>query len=288
MMVVADSGSTKTHWAATGRDGVCRLSTEGVNPLHLSEDALGAELRRVAEWIGSVGAGADAPLDVYFYGAGCGTADAVQRMRRSLTQALPAGARVAVESDLLGACRALCGDAPGWVGILGTGANACRYDGRHVACRPLSLGYLLGDEGSGCYIGKRLLTDYLRRTMPEGLRGSFADCLGMDYGEVMQRLYRRPAPNRFLASLAPFAAAHRDEDYVRQLLTHAFEAFLCHLVGGLDEPPTRLSFVGSIAHVFADELRQVCGAHGVEVATIVKEPLPALVDYHLRHASQRD
>ena len=200
MFLLADSGSTKTHWALVHQGQTRELSTEGLNPRLTDESAFLLILRQVRQDLVCGN-----PLNaIFFYGAGCGTQQMQQHVGQLLKEVFPK-ADVAVEGDLLGACRAACGRDPGVVGILGTGSNACFYDGQTIVRQRVSTGFILGDEGSGNHIGRMLLKDYLEERMPEYISSLFHDTYPMSTNEFIDRIYRQPYANRFLASLASFA-----------------------------------------------------------------------------------
>ncbi len=198
MILIADSGSTKTEWSLVGRNGVERtFRTAGINPYLLSED----EVRRILTREVLVELPIERITEVYFYGAGC-----VGRPAETLCVQLHrviGPETVEVNSDLLAAARALCGDAPGIVAILGTGSNSGYYDGHDITRRVPSLGFLLGDEGSGSDLGKHLLADALKGLLPEPLARQFFDCYPLTQEEVLDAVYRRPMPNRYMARFLP-------------------------------------------------------------------------------------
>lgn len=283
MIIVADSGSTKTAWAV-GDPGkpIKHLECEGLNPHFTHEGrylALGNWLR--GAMVSLCPTGPMESVGLYFYGAGCGTREAQERVERLLKQALPE-AEVTVAGDLLGACRALYGQEAGVVGILGTGSNACYYDGKNINRQTFSTGYILGDEGSGNHIGRKLLKSYLTKRMPESLMKDFESQYPKTAAEFLNLLYKEPNPNRFLASLAPFASKHRGEPFIQQLLVMVFDEYLIEQV--LPIMPTEkkeIRCVGSVAAVFAKELGEVATRHGIRVVETIAQPLERLMAYHI-------
>ena len=277
MILIADSGSTKTHWACLAEDGVRELLTEGLNPRLTDDEAFAATLAAVKNQItlqGRVEA-------LYFYGAGCGTLEAKTRVARLLREALGNDVGdVQVEGDLLGACRATCGYSHGWVGILGTGSNLCFYDGTVITRQRVSTGFILGDEGSGNHIGRRLLKDYLEERMPISLSTMFHDTYPMTTDQFIDRIYRQPHPNRFLASLASFAAEHQQEPYVAAVLDECFGSFFDQLetFGGPQGIPLHL--VGGITQSFAHPLSQAAEYRGITLGKTIGDPMAGLVAFH--------
>ena len=273
MYLVADSGATKCDWALVTESGVQRLRTRGLNPA--VQEA--AYMRRVLA--SELGADA-APEAVWFYGAGCSTRfpEATALMRTLLGERFPS-ARLGVESDLLGAARALFADGGGIACILGTGSNSGWYDGRGIVGNVPPLGYVLGDEGSGAAIGRELLRGVLRETLSPELCALFYRRTGLDYERIVGEVYRGEAPSRFLASLVPFAAEHIGRAEIRSLVRGVFDDFAAHV---LSRYPSTLpvAAAGGVAAGFGELLREALAAHGRRVAAIVRAPLDGLIAYH--------
>ena len=274
MILIADSGSTKTHWCSVDNSGVCEFVTQGLNPRLTNEDTLLTVFRQTREHLGD-------PDEVFFYGAGCGTIEIQQRMA-TLLSVVFLQAKCHCEGDLLGACRATCGSRPGMVGILGTGSNLCYYDGDKIALQRVSTGYILGDEGSGNHIGKRLLKDYLEERMPSHLRIMFHDSYGMTHGQFLDRLYSHPYPNRFLASFVPFAAQHHDDPYITTVLHDCFGSFFNQLDYFEAHRRMPLNLVGGIVRTFLPAIQQAAESQGVKLGLILPDPMQGLLRYHKR------
>ena len=272
--LVADSGSTKTRWALAGGDSPTAV-TPGLNPLLTPEADFHAAVRQMlADLPGAAGVG-----EVWFYGAGCGTEEMQSRVASWLGDDLP-DATVHVAGDLLGACRATCGHAAGLVGILGTGSNLCHYDGTRIDHRWTSTGYLLGDEGSGNHIGRRLLKDYLEGTMPETIGTWFHTEHPMSHEEFLRHLYQESYPNRFLASLVPFAVRHKGDPYVDGILAECFDAFMAQVARHRLPASQPLHLVGGLTTPFAPDLHAAARRAGLTLATLTPDPLPALLRFH--------
>lgn len=282
MILLADSGSTKTRWACLAGQELAELVTEGLNPRFTNDDAFCHTLTQVVEWASSVGA----VTRVWFYGAGCGTGEAQLRVVRLLVKSFDMEPeRVCVAGDLLGACRATCGTSAGWVGILGTGSNLCFYDGAGIARQKVSTGFLLGDEGSGNHIGRRLLKDYLEERMPNKIRTMFHDTYDMSTDQFIDRLYHQPNPNRFLASLATFANRHQQEPYIAAVLEGCFGSFFSLLEEFGDARSYPLHLVGGITQSFAQPLTQIATARGIVLGVMIGDPMPGLIEYHQNNSS---
>ena len=276
-LLIADSGSTKTDWLFSGPHGtqVC-LQTRGINPARDARDNIYNVLYH--DLMPSLPAGTEVQA-VCFYGAGC-IEPFSQTVREVLEELFP-GSKVEVESDLLGAARALLGHEPGIACILGTGSNSCLYDGHDIIRNTPPLGYILGDEGSGSFLGKSLLNGLFKGTLPATLKEEFCETYRLTLPDIIRRVYREPAANAFLASLVPFIAAHRTLPAIRALLLDAFRLFLRHNVAAYHrEMP--VNFVGGIAHQFTDELVEATKAEGLKPGIILKKPIDELVQYHLK------
>ena len=281
MILVADSGSTKTSWALV--DGDATTLTEGLNPLFTSDDRFLAACDRVR----SAFALPWPAVEVCFYGAGCGDASQRSRVEAMLVKGLGT-ARATVATDMLGACRASCGHRPGVVGILGTGSNCCCYDGAQISFQAPSTGFILGDHGSANHVGRLLLHDYLSGRMPADLSRHFLSDFPLSRSQFLDAVYRQPNANRFLASLAPFALRHADSDYCASLLDASLDAWYEHQLA----PCLRLSeasqvcLVGGFAAALASPLRRFALSHAFSISSVLANPLQGLLDFH-RHPAPR-
>ena len=275
MIIIADSGSTKTHWCRVDEKGVRELITPGLNPRLTDQDTIMNVMSHARKALGR-------PDELFFYGSGCGTKEIQQRMVALLSIIFTQKAVCHCEGDLLGACRALCGDDAGMVGILGTGSNLCYYDGKKIARQQFSTGYLLGDEGSGNHIGKRLLKDYLEKHMPPRVRSLFFSNYRLSDAEFLDQLYSQPYPNRFLAMFAEFAAQHQTNKYVATVLHDCFAAYFAQMdyFGVHRHQP--LNLVGGIVKSFAPTLKRVAKQCHVKVGVLMPDPIEGLQKYHSR------
>lgn len=291
MILIADSGSTKTDWAiVTASHQAVVISTQGLNPIHQSREQIVQVIRE--EFIGQMGSNADVkrlrsasilthdfPMAVYFYGSG--VRPEMERLMTSLLRELfPQAAVVEAHSDLLGAARALCQRREGIACILGTGANSCFYDGREIVRHTPALGYILGDEGSGAVLGKRFLHDLYSGILPDDILRAFEDETGLSLPEIIRRVYREPLANRFLASLSEFISRHLGDPGIHRVVVQNFVDFLqVHIrpYGRFDLP---ISFVGSIAFHYQNELGEAIRQLGFQPGVILKTPLAGLVRYH--------
>ena len=273
--LIADSGSTKTEWALLNEHQMIRtLTTEGMNPCVMDD----AALERVLTEQLLVRLSELRPERIFFYGAGCKDMH-ILRMKRLLTKVLGA-TEVCVASDMLGAARSVCGKQAGVVCIMGTGSNSCLYDGEKICANVSPLGYILGDEGSGASLGKILVGEVMKGDL-EYLRTALFDALGVDESTLIERVYRKPLANRFLASLTPFLYEHLDDAKVRKVVVDEFVRFFHRNVRHYERPDLTVNFAGSIAWWFAEELKEAASIAGYKMGKIIQKPLEGLVEYHL-------
>lgn len=270
-VLIADSGSTKTHWALLDETGLAEEWTgRGINPALSDMASIAGRLPddRQAE-------------TVYFYGAGCKN-EGAERMRQALVARYPSARAVHVASDLLAAARALCGDRPGVACILGTGANTGLYDGERIVRNVPTLGYVLGDEGSGANLGRRLLRSVLRDEVSPTVARAFRDKYALSEADIVRCVYREPAANVFLASFCPFLADYRADEGVHALLVSEFRRHFRHTVAHYGHSEWPANYVGSVAWHFQTELREAAAAEGLQVGEIRQQPLFGLIEYHMR------
>lgn len=280
-ILIADAGSTKIDWILVspeeGADKALRHTSAGLNAAMASDSEISEVFSSVAARDGWNGPEVE---EVHYYGAGC-IGDVVNSRVAIRLSALWPSAEVNVESDLLGAARALLGTSPGIACILGTGSNSCLYDGRTIISNVPSLGFILGDEGSGTALGKRLISDVFKGELPELVREGFMDYLGMTLPEIIDHVYRRPNPNRFMASVVPYIKENLWNPYLYALVLKEMTSFLKRNVAKYDNARRLpIGFVGSIAWYFRDQLRDAADACGFSVGEIIKSPADSLALFH--------
>lgn len=278
--LIADAGSTKTDWVLLDNEGNQALvvNQPGLNAL-LADDLL------LKERFGALRAQlGDAEIGhIYYYGAGCATPEICTRIEDVLRMHTGTEGATAT-SDLLGAARGLLGDKPGIACILGTGSNSCLYDGNKITRNIPSLGFILGDEGSGAALGKRLVSDIFKERLPLSVREKFFRECSLTLPEVLERVYRAPEPNKFLASLVPFLHRNLWNPYVYSMVQREFARFFrrnVSLYKGARSLPVH--FTGGVANAFADVLRETAERKGITLGGITASPLQGLIDYHARH-----
>lgn len=279
MILIADGGSTKTNWCQLSETGQrVYFNTEGYNPDFVNTPNIVASLEKnLPDTLPRAEV-----REIYFYGAGVSSPAKAEVIAAAMRQVFTGANKIEVTEDLLAAARALLGREAGFAAILGTGTNSCVYDGDKITYNVDSLGYFLGDEGSGSYLGKRLLRDYLRGLLPDGLQ----DALREEYhlgsrNDILDQLYNQPLPNRYLASFAKFAYDHNNVSYCRQIVVEAFEAFFQNIVLHYpDYQQHTFNCIGSVGYNFRDALTQVANSHGMQVGKIIRSPIDDLVSFH--------
>lgn len=279
MKLVVDSGSTKTDWGFfnTVYD-LKAVKTQGINPCHQSEEEIRSIIRN--ELLPNTQSiDLAAITEVFYYGAGCATQSICEQMAALLKEFIP-NAAIAVDSDMLGAARALCGHAEGVACVLGTGSNSCLYNGKAIEDQVPSLGYILGDEGSSAALGRRLIGDCLKRQLPEAVSREFMERYSLTKESIIESVYRKPLPNRFIAGFAPFVYEKRAIPEVHKMIIQCFSEFFTRNVINYHKPWLPVHFVGSLAGSFADELRETADSLGMTIGKIEASPMSGLVDYH--------
>lgn len=276
MILIADSGSTKTDWALADRhQAIVEIKTKGLNPFQVSGDEIAEELRSsLLPHLPTVALDA-----VYFYGAGC-TPEKQPVVEQALRSVLTVNGACTVASDMLGAAIAVCGHEPGIACILGTGSNSCAYDGQRIVKNVSPLGYILGDEGSGASMGKYLLGNILKHQWPENIINRFHEHYGLTAADIIDRVYRQPRPNTFLASFMPFIVQNFHEPVVYEFVKDNFRTFLRRNVkqyDGWERLP--IGFNGSIAQVLRSPLEEVMLEEGMHLGRIVQAPMEGLLQW---------
>jgi len=275
MILIADSGSTKTDWCISERGKqLQRITTQGINPYFQTEGEIEEEIRSAL-----LPKLETCTFDaLYFYGAGC-LPEKIPMMQSVLSKCLKVK-NVDVNSDMLAAARGLCGRNPGIVCILGTGSNSCYYDGEKIVSNVSPLGFILGDEGSGAVLGKLLVGDLLKNQLPTGLKEKFLREFDLTPAMIIERVYRQPFPNRFLANLSPFLRHNIETLEIRALVLNAFRAFLDRNVKQYDYQQYKVYFVGSVAYYYKEILEEVVLESGMQLGNIMQQPMDGLVEYH--------
>ena len=283
MIIIADGGSTKTNWCLLNKEGKkIYFNTEGYNPYFADTEyiyqSLNNNLPQDLE--------KEAVKEVNYYGAGVHNEEKALIVEKAI-QRVFTNAKVNVGHDLLAAARALLGTQSGFAAILGTRTNTCIYVGKDPAHHIDSLAYILGDEGSGCYIGKKLLGDYVRGYMPEAVRESFWNTFKLTNDEIMEAVYVKPFANRFCASFSKFVYDNNvNIEYTRNLVKTSFEDFFKNIVSHYpDYQKYTFNCIGSVGYNFRNVLEEVAQEYGMQVGKIVRSPIDDLVRYHQQQSA---
>jgi N-acetylglucosamine kinase-like BadF-type ATPase len=277
MLLIADSGSSKTDWRLVSSDGLVKpAGTAGFNPYFQTSEEIYTEiLRELPRQLGILGV-----KEIYFYGAGCSTEKNRSIVQDGLGKLFPA-ALIHVSHDMMAAARALCGREAGIACILGTGVNSCLYDGEGITEGRPSLGFWLGDEGGGGYLGKTLIQHYFHEEMPIDLRQQFADMYQPVLGTVLENAYKKPFPNSYFASFSRFLSGRTEHPYCRQLVQHGFSLFFERYVSKYTNSSRHpVHFTGSVAYHFRDILGEVAREKGMRLGSVLQNPIEGLILYH--------
>ena len=275
MILLAESGSTKTEWCLVDRSGIVEhFLSDGINPFFQTRKEISRSIRLQLP-----------PIffktkfhTIHFYGAGCSSLEKKNVVKASLEAQFKTPS--IIESDLLGSARSLFKNEAGIACILGTGSNSCFYDGKIVVKNVRAGGYILGDEGSGAVLGKMFLSDVLKGLAPKDVTADFFEKFRISPNEVMESVYNRPFPNRFLSTISYFLADYTNDDYVFELITGNLRNFFTRNVCQYDYKNYPIRFVGSLAYSYATILREVAREFGIELEIIEETPMNGLIEFH--------
>lgn len=274
--LIADSGSTKTEWCLLQGKKKITVSTQGISPYFL--DAAQVQAILVKELLPKLKK--NVPTEIFFYGTGCSNPANVKMIRQSIKAVFPK-AKITVDHDLAGAAKALCGHSKGIACILGTGSNSCYYNGKKIVKNSPGLGYVLGDEGSGTYLGKKVLQYYLYNTFDAELMDRFNSTYKTSVTEILDAVYKKPLPNRYLASFAQFLVENRGHFMVENIIEDGLNDFFFNHIYKYRESWTMpINFVGSVAYGFRDILKELCDSYELQLGKVLKSPMVGLISYH--------
>lgn len=274
--LIADCGATKGEWCLIEKGKKKTIFTQGISPYFLSAEQIKAILTTELQ---SKIRKADI-TEVYYYGTGCANPVNAKLMKKTIMQVF-AGAKVEVNHDLMAAARSLCGKNKGIACILGTGSNSCYYDGKKIVKNSPGLGYVLGDEGSGAYLGKKVLQYYLYGTFDDELRGRFDLTYTTNATEILEKVYKQPLPNRYLAGFTQFLAENRGHYMIENIIEDGLnDFFFNHLCKYREIWTQPVNFTGGVAYGFRDVLKHLCESYEFELGHVTKNPMQGLVAYH--------
>lgn len=274
--LLADSGATKCEWCLLHDDKTKTVLTQGISPYFLGAEQivglLEAELKPKLKDI--------VPGEIFFYGTGLSNPLNKKIIQSALKKTFRSS-RIYVDTDLLAAARALCGNEKGIACILGTGSNSCYFNGRKIMKNSPGLGYVLGDEGSGAYLGKKVVQYYLYKTFDEDLMARFNARFVTSTVEILENVYKKPLANRYLASFAIFLAENRGHYMVENIIEDGLnDFFFNHLYKYRESWTHPIHFIGSVAFGFKDVLKELCRAYELELGNVLKKPMEGLIKYH--------
>ncbi len=275
-ILIADSGATKAEWCLIGGGKRKTVITQGISPYFLNTEQIAVlletELKPKLK--------KESITEIFYYGTGCANPVNAKSVKKALVRVFP-GAQVDVNHDLMAAARSLCGRKKGIACILGTGSNSCYYDGKRIVKNSPGLGYVLGDEGSGAYLGKKVLQYYLYGTFDDELRGRFDLTYTTTTAEILENVYKKPLPNRYLAGFAKFLAENRGHYMIENIIEDGLnDFFFDHLCKYREIWTFPVHFTGSVAFGFKDVLQQLCDSYEFEMGKVIKAPMEGLIDYH--------
>lgn len=278
MILICDSGSTKADWCLlSGKNIIAEFQTDGLNPVHLT----GEKIWEIITAEKNITSHLKDITEIYFFGSGCGNTEGKTRMAGVLKKIFPAS-KITVENDLVAAAFATAGNEKGIISILGTGSNCCYYDGSTVHFKNFGLGYILGDEASGAWFGKKLLWAFLYGKLPGHLDAAFIDEHKLNRELIIDAVYRQPNPNIFLSSMMPFMVKHKEDPYMHEFLRSGINVFFETNIKGFQEAENiQLHFVGSVAAILENEIRTTGKQKNLRIGKILKRPMDGLVGYFL-------
>ena len=274
--LIADSGATKAEWCLLDGSRKKIVFTQGISPYFLnSEQIQSLLLKELCPFLKK------ARVDeVYYYGTGCANPANARIVREAIEKTFP-GSAVHVTHDLMGAARSLCGNQKGIACILGTGSNSCFYNGKKIVRNSPGLGYILGDEGSGANLGKKILQYYLYKAFDDELKLRFDAKFHTDMVEILESVYKKPLPNRYLAGFTIFLAENRGHYMIENIIEDGLnDFFFNHLMKYKETSSLPVSFVGGVAHGFRDVLQQLCTTYEMRLGKVLKNPMEGLIEYH--------
>ncbi len=280
MKLIIDCGSTKADWVILSDNNlVLSFNTEGFNPNYTDKNTISSIVLSntlYQTYIQDI-------TEVCFYGTGCGNTENCNLIKE-IFQSIFTNAKIIVTHDLMAACHAVFGDKKGIACILGTGSHSCHYDGKKIIEKAVSLGYIIGDEGSGNNIGKQLLRDYFYKKMPVDLSEKFEKEYDINIASVIDNIYHKTQTSKYLASLSRFAYENKEHDYIKVICSKCFDEFIEYFILKYEaSKDLEIGFVGSIAYYFQDILSERLENQGLKMSKIVKNPIEGLIEFHFHH-----
>ena len=284
MILIADGGSTKADWIAlnTNKEEAFRVRTLGLNPAIVPQEELYNRIINMFQLMHVK----DEVTEIHFYGAGCGTPKPIEILK-TILESIFVNAKVFIAEDMLAAVYAAAGKKPALVCILGTGSNSCYYNGEQMEMMTASLCYILMDEASGNYFGKKLIVDYYYHKMPKKIAEKFQNEFDLDADHIKKNLYRVPNPNMYLATFAKFMFEFKEEKYIKKIIKKGFQEFFKYRILHYNKTAeTPIYFIGSIAYYFRDILEKIAHKNNLEITDVIQRPIDNLLEYHKNNINQ--
>lgn len=274
--LIADSGSTKTEWCLISDGKKKKAATQGLSPYFLNGQQISDVLKNELPSTFMT----NMPDEVYFYGTGCSNANNAKIVKKAISSVFK-NAKVNVDHDLMGAAKSVCGNTKGVACILGTGSNSCYYNGKKIIKNSPGLGYVLGDEGSGAYMGKKVVQYFLYKTFEPDLMDRFSAKYNLTSSEILEAVYKKPLPNRYLSNFVPFLVENRGHYMIENIIEDSLNDFFFNHIYKYSQSWTMpIHFVGSVAYGFKDVLKEMCNSYELQLGTVIKNPMDGLINYH--------
>lgn len=273
--LIADSGASKTDWSLLQNDEVVlSFITNGISPIYQTQKEISEEIKKyVYPQLQK-----KTPDAIFFYGSGC-IPEKIECVKSAIKYSFPTS-KIKVYSDLVAAAHALCGKEAGIACILGTGSNSCEWNGKRIVKQVSPLGFILGDEGSGAYMGKLLVGNMLKNQLPKEIIEKFMKQYDLTPAFIIENVYRKPFPSRFLASISPFLLQNIENDAVLSIVKKSFTDFFQRNVMQYNYKKHKVNFVGSIAHHYATILKAIALENGITIGKIEQSPMEGLIEYY--------
>jgi len=275
--LIADSGATKAEWCLLNKGKKRTVFTQGISPYFLNQQQIADILKKeLSPAIKNVNID-----EIHYYGTGCANPKNALIVKKAIKQVFVKTKKIEVTHDLMAAARALCGKEKGIVANLGTGSFCCYYNGKKIVNEIPGIGYVLGDEGSGAYLGKKVIQYFLYHTFDEYLKLRFDEKFMTNKIEILENVYKKPLPNRYLASFTKFLAENRGHYMVENIIEDGLnDFFFTHLIKFNEIWKMPVHFVGGVAFGFKDVLKELCASYGFEIGKVLKNPMQGLTEYH--------
>lgn len=276
LKLIADSGSTKTEWCLLDGKKKIKIATQGISPYFMSKSEivellLTTLLPKLKKNI---------PNEIFYYGTGCSNSANVKLIRDSLKSVFPSSS-INVEHDLMGAAKSLCGNEKGIACILGTGSNSCYYNGKKIVKNSPGLGYVLGDEGSGAYLGKKVIQHYMYGTFDPDLLHRFEEKYRTNANDILDAVYKGPFPNRYLAGFTSLLVENRGHFMIENIIEDGInDFFFNHIYKYRESWSLPIHFVGSVAFGFKDTIQELCQSYELTLGNVIKTPMEGLIQFH--------